>query len=85
VSAATQVAYAALDADFFKLPTDVQQRIQAKIDEMGLNLGTFPHYRMTGVNRYRLRAGDYRVIYAAAIDANVIHLLAVRHRRDLYR
>jgi mRNA interferase RelE/StbE len=85
VSAATQIAYAAFDADFFRLPADLQQRIQGKIDEMGLNLRTFPHYRMTGMNRYRLRVGDYRVIYAVEMEADTIHLLAIGHRREVYR
>jgi mRNA interferase RelE/StbE len=85
VSAATQIAYAAFDADFFRLPADLQQRIQGRIDEMGLSLRTFPHYRMTGMNRHRLRVGDYRVIYAVELEANTIHLLAVGHRREVYR
>jgi mRNA interferase RelE/StbE len=85
VSAATQVAYAAFDADFFILPSDIQQRIQGKIDVMGLSLKTFPHSRMTRMNRYRLRIGDYRVIYTFEMEANMIHLLAVGHRREVYR
>ena len=85
MSAATQIAYAAFDADFFKLPDEFQKRIQGKIDEMGLSLRTFPHYRMAGMNRYRLRVGDYRVIYAVEMETNVIHLLAIGHRREVYR
>jgi mRNA interferase RelE/StbE len=85
VSAATQIAYAAFDADFFKLPVILQQRIQGKIDEMGLNLKTFSHYRMTGMACYRLRVGDYRVIYTVQMEVNVIHLLALGHRREIYR
>ena len=85
MSAATQIAYAPFDAGFFGLPVNLQQRIQGKIDEMGLSLKTFPHYRMSGINRYRLRVGDYRVIYTVEMEANVIHLLAVGHRREVYR
>lgn len=85
MSAATQIAYAAFDADFFRLPLEVQQRVQGKIDQIGLNLRTFPHYRLTGTNRYRLRVGDYRVIYTLEIEANVLHLLAIGHRREVYR
>jgi len=85
VSAATQIAYAAFDADFFKFPAEIQERIQGKIDQIGLSLRTFPHYRMTGTNRYRLRVGDYRVIDAIEVEKNLIHLLAVGHRREVYR
>ena len=52
---------------------------------MGLRLGSFPHYRMTGGHRYRLRVGDYRTIYTFDAGKNEIHLLAVGHRREVYR
>ena len=52
---------------------------------MGLRLGSFPHYRMTGGHRYRLRVGDYRIIYTFDAVKNEIHLLAVGHRREIYR
>ncbi len=37
--------------------------MEFRINEMGLRLSTFPHRRLTGINRFRLRIGDYRVIY----------------------
>ena len=85
MSAATQVSYAAYDSDFFKLPTEVQQRIEAKLDDMGRRLASFPHQHLTGSNRYRLRVGDYRVIYTFDVARETIFLLAVGHRREVYR
>jgi mRNA interferase RelE/StbE len=85
VSAALQVFYTRFDAAFFKLPASVQRRIEAKVDEVGLRLGTFPHHRLTGSHRFRLRVGDYRIIYTFDSQANVLHLLAVGHRREIYR
>lgn len=52
---------------------------------MGLRLRAYPHYRMRGSERFRLRVGDYRIIYWAEIERNVIHLLAVGNRRDIYK
>jgi mRNA interferase RelE/StbE len=52
---------------------------------MGLRLKTFPHVRLTGHERYRLRVGDYRIIYTLDLEQNVIHLLAVGNRREIYR
>jgi mRNA interferase RelE/StbE len=85
VSAALQVYYAAFDAVFFKLPSALRERIEAKIDEVGSRLSSFPHERLKGSDRYRLRVGDYRVIYAFDIEQNTIHLLALGHRREIYR
>ena len=85
MSAAIQVYYTRFDAVFFKLPATVRARIEAKIDAMGLRLQTFPHHHLTGSSRFRLRVGDHRVIYTFDATENVIHLLAVGHRREIYR
>ena len=85
MSAPLQVYYSGFDTAFFKLPLPIQRRIEAKIDEMGLRLSQFPHHRLTGSNRYRLRVGDYRIIYTFDLTPGIIHLLAVGHRREIYR
>jgi mRNA interferase RelE/StbE len=85
MSAALQVYHQPFDLRFFKLPVQIQAQIEAKVDQMGLRLASFPHHHLTGFNRFRLRAGDYRVIYTFDISRNVIHLLAVGHRREIYR
>lgn len=85
MNAALQIYSRDFDADFFKLPAGVQARIEAKIDRLGLMLDGFPHTHMTGVDCYRLRIGDYRVIYDFDLAKGVLHLLAVGHRREVYR
>ena len=34
---------------------------------------------------YRLRVGDYRVVYDFNQSKGMLHLLAVGHRREVYR
>jgi mRNA interferase RelE/StbE len=85
MAAALQIYYSSFDRKFFKLPRDIQQRIERKIDEMGLRLTAFPHERLTASNRFRLRVGDYRVIYTFDSASGMLHLLAVGHRREIYR
>ena len=75
MTAALQIYYTAFDSAFFKLPPEVRSRIEAKIDEMGLRLKNFPHHRLKGHDRYRLRVEDYRIIYAYDAEQNIIHLL----------
>jgi hypothetical protein len=57
VSAAIQVYYASFDTAFFKLPSVLRVRIEAKIDEMGSRLASYPHHRSKGSNRFRARVG----------------------------
>jgi len=83
--AATQIAAREFDADFFRLPESIQSQVQKKIDAMSLRLATFPHYRMTGSDKYRLRVGDHRIIYRFDITRGEIYLLAIGHCREIYR
>lgn len=85
MSRALQVYYTAFEKTFQKLPPELQRRIEAKIDEMGARLETYPHYRMTGANTFRLRVGEYRVIYEFNTSRQEIYLLAMGHRREIYR
>jgi len=34
---------------------------------------------------YRARVADYRIIYTFDLDRNKLHLLAIGHRREIYR
>ena len=40
---------------------------------------------MTGSDKSRLRAGDYRVIYRFDATVGEIYLVAIGHRREVYR
>lgn len=39
----------------------------------------------TGDRLWRIRVGDYRVIYAIDDERRLVDISAVRHRRDAYR
>ena len=42
--------------------------------------------KLIGVERtYRLRVGDFRVVYAMETERLVVEVVRVRHRRDAYR
>ena len=83
--AATQIASREFDHDFFRLPSQIQAQVQGKIDATGLRLATFQHYRMTGSDKCRLRVGDYRMIYRFELARGEIYLVAIGHRREIYR
>jgi hypothetical protein len=40
---ALQIFYTGFDEAFFRLPPNIQKRIESGIDEMGRRLRTFPH------------------------------------------
>jgi len=85
VAAALQIWSPTFCRCFDALPSQVQQVIQDKVDEMGRRLDSFPHHRLTGRNEFRLRVGDYRVLYEFDAAAGRISLLYVGHRREIYK
>lgn len=85
MSAALQVYSRDFDTDFFRLPPAQQERIQRGIDELGRTLAKHSHRRLKGMNAFRIRVGDYRVIYDFDLSKGVLRLLAVGHRREVYR
>ena len=83
--AATQICSPQFDRRFFSLPAAIQLQIQRRIDELGQNLRGFSHYRMQGVDAFRLRVGDHRIIYQFNAEKNELYLAAVGNRRDVYK
>jgi mRNA-degrading endonuclease RelE of RelBE toxin-antitoxin system len=83
--AATQVFSAEFDAAVVRLPRNVAALVMAKIGDMGRRLDSFPHYRMTGRSEFRLRVGDYRIIYDFNVAQNELFLITLGNRREVYR
>jgi mRNA interferase RelE/StbE len=83
--AATRVYSPDFDSDFSQIPQKIQRQIEKKLDEMGLRLTDYSHYRLTGSPECRFRVGDYRVIYEFDGEKNVIYVLAVGRRDQIYK
>ncbi|OKY79123.1 MAG: Cytotoxic translational repressor of toxin-antitoxin stability system, RelE family [Candidatus Methanohalarchaeum thermophilum] len=67
-----------------ELEDDVKERIREKVEDAS----DFPdHYldRLTGVNAFKLRIGDYRVIVDWKKDKEKLVILTLGHRKDIYR
>ncbi len=58
---------------------------RGEVHDLAARLSTYSHHRLKGRAEYRLRIGDYRIIYEFDQSKNILHLLAVGHRREVYR
>ncbi len=67
-----------------KLPRSVARRIFAKIVEMEAHLDQLDVKRLAGQRAFRLRVGDYRVIFDLDTSNATINVLKVAHRKDIY-
>lgn len=85
VPPAQQVFSREFDRILFALPLRIRAQIESKIDEIGSRLARFPHHRLKGSHDFRLRVGDYRVIYQFDSQQNIIFLVTLGNRREVYR
>jgi mRNA interferase RelE/StbE len=68
------------------LPRKEQQRIRAAIELLAETPRPPGCVKMVDEpNVYRVRVGDYRIVYEVLDDRLIIHVVRVGHRRDVYR
>lgn len=68
------------------LPRREQQRIRAAIDLLAENPRPPGCVALAGgLGGYRVRVGDYRIVYEVHDDRLVVQVVRVGHRRDVYR
>jgi len=70
--------------DIRKLPRDVQRRIEIALDALIEDPRTGDRLHGDWEGYWKLRAGDYRIIYRIA-NTDTIVIQYVRHRREAYR
>ncbi|MCB2413261.1 type II toxin-antitoxin system RelE/ParE family toxin [Demequina sp. TTPB684] len=69
-----------------KLPREHRARIQARMRQLGNEPRPAGAIKLAGeTTAWRVRVGDYRVIYDIFDDVLVITVVAVGHRREVYR
>ena len=72
--------------DFQKLPREVQHRLTRAIDTLGANPRPRGAKKLQGRDDvWRIRAGDYRIIYEIQERRLVVMVVRVAHRREAYR
>jgi mRNA interferase RelE/StbE len=84
VGQATEIYSREFDGIFTIFSESVQQRLIGKIQELGQRLSSFPHQRLQGRSEYKLRIGDYRIVYLFDLERNEISLVTVGHRSRVY-
>ena len=69
-----------------KLPQEVQRRIVGEVATLAYDPRPAGVVKLAGdENLWRIRIGDYRVVYEIHDDRLVVLVLRVAHRKDVYR
>ena len=67
------------------LSDDLIARIVPKIDSLAVNPRPFGSKKLRGYkDLWRIRVGDYRIVYIIDDERNVVNVTRVAHRRDVY-
>ena len=72
--------------EFRKLPPDLKARIRKAIGALQADPRPAGVKKLAGeTNLYRIRIGEFRVIYEIDDEAKILVVTRVRHRRDVYQ
>jgi mRNA interferase RelE/StbE len=73
-------------AELLALDRPVQERVLRSLHRLAADPRAAAGVKaMKGSDRYRLRVGDWRVIYALHDDVLTVLVVRIAHRREVYR
>ncbi|HZE88302.1 MAG TPA: type II toxin-antitoxin system RelE/ParE family toxin [Verrucomicrobiae bacterium] len=67
------------------IPLKDRRRLVARIGKLASNPRPHGSERLSGLDRFRIRQGDYRVVYEIRDVQLVVLVVRVAHRREAYR
>ena len=68
-----------------KIPTSVRRLIESRIELLGNNPYPSGFKKLLAREGYRIRIGDYRVLYTIDKKRKEITILNAKHRKEAYR
>ena len=74
-----------LKKDFGRIPKTDLRRIVGVIRSLSDNPRPAGAKKLSAQERYRVRQGDYRVIYSIQDAEHTVWVVKVGHRKDVYR
>jgi mRNA interferase RelE/StbE len=75
---------ASADKELAKMPRMLRQRIIKKFDEISKDPRGLDSKKLDDAT-YRVRVGDYRIVYHINDKEHTVLVTRIRHRREVYR
>lgn len=67
----------------------LEKGVKEKITEVLISLGQNPrpigHKKLRGGDGFRVRSGNYRIVYTVDDQVKIVEIYDIGHRRDIYR
>lgn len=74
-----------VEKDFEGIPKKDLRKILTRIKSLANDPRPSGCEKLTGQDRYRLRQGRYRIVYALQDEEHIVTVVKVGHRKDVYR
>jgi mRNA interferase RelE/StbE len=74
-----------VEKDFRVIPQKYIKQILQRIKSLSSDPRPPGCEKLTGQDRYRIRQGRYRIVYSIQDNELTIWVVAVAHRKDIYR
>ena len=72
--------------ELLQLPANIAHKIKNAIDSLSENPRPHSCKKLKGsVNDYRIRIGNYRVVYTIIDTILIVTVIKIAHRKDVYR
>ncbi len=71
--------------DLERIPKNDLKRILNRIASLAKNSRPIGHEKLAGQERYRIRQGNYRIVYSIQDAELFVWIVKIGHRRDVYR
>lgn len=76
----------AAEKELRRFPSDIHRRVVKTLRSLGANPYPANCRKITGsTHDWRVRVGDYRVIYEVDQRNRTVKIMRIRHRREAYR
>ena len=62
-----------------------RQRVVGRIEQLSEDPRPPGSQKLSGHDRYRVRCGPYRIVYAVMDNGRIVQVVKVGHREDVYR
>ena len=62
-----------------------RQRLVQQIQSLADNPGQPGCKKLSGSNKYRIRQGNYRIVYSVEDDKLVVYVVKIGDRKDVYK
>lgn len=67
------------------LPTTYRHRVATRIQTLAGDPRPPGAEKLSGQQKYRIRQGDYRILYEIDDGAGTVTIVRIGHRKDVYR